>query len=67
MNISYFFYFLSELDKSAAVVGSSSIPSGVIFLGKGVKVESGLSSYSLLVRVSEVFLVNLYAVYFLSV
>ena len=38
-----FFYFLSVLDKSAAVVGSSSIPSGVIFLGSGVNTDSGLS------------------------
>ena len=33
-------HFLSVLDKSAPVVGSSSIPNGVIFLGKGVNVES---------------------------
>ena len=48
-SLNKYIYFLSVLDKSAAVVGSSSIPSGVMFLGKGVKVESGLSSYSLLV------------------
>jgi len=30
------------VDKSVPVAGSSSIPSGVIFLGSGVKVESGL-------------------------
>ena len=40
---------MSGLDKSAPVVGSSSIPNGVIFLGSGVKVDSGLSSYALLV------------------
>ena len=37
-------YFLPVSDKSAPVVGSSSIPSGVIFLGNGVNVDSGLSS-----------------------
>ena len=39
----FFVHFLSELDKSTPVSGSSSMPSGVIFLGKGVKVDSGLS------------------------
>ena len=39
-----FIYFLSALEISAPVVGSSSIPNGVIFLGSGVNVESGLSS-----------------------
>ena len=37
-------YFLSFEDISAPVVGSSSIPNGVIFLGSGVKVDSGLSA-----------------------
>ena len=40
----FFNHFLSLVDKSAPVVGSSSIPSGVIFLGNGVNVDSGLSS-----------------------
>ena len=39
-----FIYFLSALEISAPVVGSSSIPNGVIFLGSGVNVDSGLSS-----------------------
>ena len=38
-----FIYFLSALEISAPVVGSSSIPNGVIFLGSGVNVDSGLS------------------------
>ena len=43
------FYFLSLFEMSTPVVGSSSIPNGVIFLGNGVNVDSGLSSYGLLV------------------
>ena len=39
-----FVYFFSVLVISAPVVGSSSIPNGVIFLGSGVNVDSGLSS-----------------------
>ena len=34
---------VSVFDISAPVVGSNSIPSGVIFLGSGVNVDSGLS------------------------
>jgi hypothetical protein len=44
----FFVHFLSELDKSTPVSGSSSMPSGVIFLGKGVKVDSGLSIVGLI-------------------
>ena len=40
--------YLSEFDKSTPVSGSSSMPSGVIFLGKGVKVDSGLSTVGLI-------------------
>ena len=37
-------HFLSVFEISAPVVGSSSIPNGVIFRGSGVKVDSGLSA-----------------------
>ena len=40
----HFVHFLFGFDMSAPVVGSSSIPNGVIFLGSGVNVDSGLSS-----------------------
>ena len=43
-SFSEFFYSLfSEFDKSTPVSGSSSIPAGVIFLGRGVNVFSGFS------------------------
>ncbi len=48
MNFGYFVHFLSVLDKSTPVSGSSSMPSGVIFLGKGVNVDSGLSIVGLI-------------------
>ena len=40
----YFCHFLSGFDILAPVVGSSSIPRAVIFLGSGVNVDSGFSS-----------------------
>ena len=42
--LSFFIHFSLVLDKSAPVVGSSSIPNGVIFLGSGVNIDSGFSS-----------------------
>ena len=52
INIAELFLSFCVLDKSTPVSGSSSIPSGVISFGKGVKVDSGLSSYFLLVSLN---------------
>ena len=41
-------YFFSVLERSTPVSGSSSIPAGVMFLGRGVNVLSGFSTTCLI-------------------